>query len=175
VSECRMDLDERRGTIEIRGTKANRQRARDYVNFIDQQRQGSVTVDIDGRGDLTVVEVPEDCCGFVMGRGGNTLRSMEEEWGTLMCFATVDGREKLCIFGKFKARRGAELKVMSALEHKRPGHCVDRDEILFSKRVKGDKLAAAAGACLASLIGFAAAYCASLPSHRIHRLRRLRD
>eukprot|EP01047_Picozoa_sp_COSAG01_P078148 COSAG01_NODE_14327_length_1467_cov_27.765351_2_plen_142_part_01 len=33
VSECRMDLDERRGTIEIRGKKANRQRARDYVNF----------------------------------------------------------------------------------------------------------------------------------------------
>jgi hypothetical protein len=36
-----------------------------------------------------VVDVPEDCVGFVMGRGGNTLRSMEEEWGSLMFFAQV--------------------------------------------------------------------------------------
>ena len=38
---------------------------------------------------LEVVDVPEDCVGFVMGRGGNTLRSMEEEWGSLMFFAQV--------------------------------------------------------------------------------------
>ena len=139
VSETRMDLDERRGTIEIRGTKEQRQKARDYVNFVDQQRKGSVTVDASTRDDITVVAVPEECCGFVMGRGGNTLRSMEEEWGTLMCFAKVDDREQLCIFGRFKNRRGAELKVMSALEHKKPGHCVDRDELLFTKRVVNDQ------------------------------------
>ena len=138
VSETRMDLDERRGTIEIRGTPAQRQKARDYVNFVDMQRRGSVEVDASTRTDITVVAVPEDCCGFVMGRGGNTLRSMEEEWGTLMCFAKVDGREQLCIFGSFSNRRGAELKVMSALEHKKPGHCVDREELLFTKRVVND-------------------------------------
>ena len=138
VSETRMDLDERRGTIEIRGTPEQRQKARDYVNFVDMQRRGSVEVDAETRSDITVVAVPEDCCGFVMGRGGNTLRSMEEEWGTLMCFAKVDGREQLCIFGKFANRRGAELKVMSALEHKKPGHCVDREELLFTKRVVND-------------------------------------
>jgi predicted PilT family ATPase len=133
-----MDLDERRGTIEIRGTPAQRQKARDYVNFVDMQRRGSVEVDAATRNDITVVAVPEDCCGFVMGRGGNTLRSMEEEWGTLMCFAKVDDREQLCIFGNFPNRRGAELKVMSALEHKKPGHCVDREELLFTKRVVND-------------------------------------
>lgn len=103
VSECRLDLDEKRGTIELRGTKSRRDKARDYVNFVDQQRTGAVIVDVN-RNDLTVVAVPEDCCGFVMGRGGATLRSMEEEWGTLMCFAKVDDREKLCIFGNFRAR-----------------------------------------------------------------------
>jgi rRNA processing protein Krr1/Pno1 len=107
VSECRLDLDERRGTIEIRGTNTQRQRARDYVNFVDQQRTGAVLVEVEGRDDLTVVHVPEDCCGFVMGRGGNTLRSMEEEWGTLMCFAKVDGSEKLCIFGNCPGPPGA--------------------------------------------------------------------
>lgn len=36
-----------------------------------------------------------------------------------------DGPEKLAIFGTRRARRGAELKVMSAVEHKHPGHFVD--------------------------------------------------
>jgi len=72
-----------------------------------------------------VVDVPEDCVGFVMGRGGNTLRTMEEEWGSLMFFAQVtepgqEEAEKLCIFGQVRSRRGAELKVMSAVEHKHP-------------------------------------------------------
>jgi hypothetical protein len=53
-----------------------------------------------------------------MGRGGKVLRSMEEEWNTLMFFAVVkggkfDGIEKLAIFGTRRARRGAELKVFS--------------------------------------------------------------
>ena len=43
-----------------------------------------------------------------MGRNGQTLRSMEEEWGVLMFFAKTDdaqreggrdGDESLCIFG----------------------------------------------------------------------------
>ena len=33
-----------------------------------------------------------------------------------------EGSEKLAIFGTRRARRGAELKVMSAVEHKHPGH-----------------------------------------------------
>ena len=32
------------------------------------------------------------------------------------------GDEKLCIFGELRARRGAELKVMSAVEHKHPSY-----------------------------------------------------
>ena len=113
------------------------------------------TLSVAATAQVTVVSVPEDCCGFVMGRQGATLRSMEEEvrpsvccrachtrallcccagrglrsipstaaltqhartppqWGTLMCFAKVgaERQEKLCIFGSFRARRGAELKV----------------------------------------------------------------
>ena len=94
--------------------------------------------------DLTVYDVPEDCVGFVMGRSGATLRSLEEEWGTLMFFARTDDRsqrsdEKLCIFGGLRARRGAELKVMSVVEHKHPGYCVNsRGELREIERVKGD-------------------------------------
>ena len=52
------------------------------------QRVGPVTIDFsEKREDLSVVTVPEDCVGYVMGRGGQALRGMEEEWGTLMFFA----------------------------------------------------------------------------------------
>lgn len=62
------------------------------------------------------------------------LRNLEEEWGTLMFFAkgrTADGKktdeEKLAVFGPRRGRRGAELKVMSAVEHKKPGWFIDED------------------------------------------------
>merc|ERR1712050_33056 len=57
---------------------------------------------------------------------------MEEEWGTLMVFMTKPGEakgagrqgfgEQLAIFGDERGRRGAELKVMSSVEEKSPGH-----------------------------------------------------
>jgi hypothetical protein len=102
------------------------------VGFVLAQRVGPVTIDFETRrDDLSVITVPEDCVGYVMGRQGAALRGMEEEWGTLMFFAKVAGSgdhnngrgtEKLAIFGTRRARRGAELKVMSAVEHKHPGY-----------------------------------------------------
>ena len=89
------------------------------------QRLGPVVIDFETRrDDLSVVDVPEDCVGYVMGRQGSALRGMEEEWGTLMFFAKVAGSgdhnkgrgtERLAIFGTRRSRRGAELKVMSAV------------------------------------------------------------
>ena len=38
-------------------------------------------------GDASQVDVPEDCVGYITGKGGAVLRSLEEEWGTLMFFA----------------------------------------------------------------------------------------
>ena len=150
-----------------------------------QQRTGPVYIDLgERRDDMTVYEVPEDCVGFVMGRQGATLRSLEEvcsraifihtpapselvaavtngtaagvmkrcaslpplqEWGTLMFFARTEEHgsksdEKLCIFGDLRARRGAELKVMSAVEHKHPGYCVNsKGELREISRFKGDE------------------------------------
>ena len=152
VSETKMDLDERAGAIEIFGTDKQRQRARDYVNFVDQQRKGAVVIEVDDRDDVrptahratprtaaesgeskqlgrrrdgrcrptcdpsesppprppprtlsvaataqvTVVSVPEDCCGFVMGRQGATLRSMEEEVRPSVCCRACHTRALLC-------------------------------------------------------------------------------
>ena len=104
------------------------------MGFVLAQRVGPVTIDFETkRDDLSVVDVPEDCVGYVMGRQGQALRGMEEEWGTLMFFAKVQGSgegrgtERLAIFGTRRARRGAELKVMSAVEHKHPGYFISSD------------------------------------------------
>ena len=48
--------------------------------------------------------------------------------------------EQLCIFGPLAARRGAELKTMSAVEHKHPGYCVSsKGELRDVDRVPGDE------------------------------------
>jgi len=106
------------------------------------QRSGPVHVDEkDDDGDLTMLNVPQEAVGFVTGRAGNFLRSIEEEWRTLMFFCEVEGGkggrgrgkefEKLAIFGSVRSRRGAELKVLSAVETKVPGYFSKiRDEVL---------------------------------------------
>ncbi|CAE8584697.1 unnamed protein product [Polarella glacialis] len=106
-----------------------RRRAKKYCEGVMAQRTGpvSITDDYDD-GDLTMLNVPQEAVGFVTGRGGNFLRSIEEEWSCLMFFCEVDGSrghgkesEKLAIFGSIRGRRGAELKVLSAVETKVPG------------------------------------------------------
>ena len=149
VSGTEIELDEHSLTITLNGTDSQCNRAIDYIDFIKQQRVGPVTIDTErSRGDYTAYTVPGDCIGFVMGRNGQTLRSMEGEWGVLMFFAkmTKDGNaskrgddEQLCIFGPLAARRGAELKTMSAVEHKHPGYCVSsKGELRDVDRVAGD-------------------------------------
>ena len=47
-----------------------------------------------GDDDLTMLNVPSEAVGFVTGAQGNFLRSIEEEWGTLMFFADFRGRDR---------------------------------------------------------------------------------
>merc|ERR1719487_776235 len=115
------------------GTKQERRRAKEYMKWLFMQLEGPVYVDDwRDRDDCTVVEVPADCIGYVTGARRAALGGMEEEWGTLMFFMTKPGEdmgqgrrgfsEQLLICGPQRARRGAELKVMSTIEHKNPGH-----------------------------------------------------
>ena len=139
--------------IEITGTDAARARAKDYIGYVLAQRTGPVYIDHTmRRDDLSILMVPMDCVGYVMGRGGQVLRDMENEWGTLMFFAkkkedegkadadTKDGKvqEILAIFGTRRSRRGAELKVMSAVEHKKPGHFLDGEALRVPLDQPGD-------------------------------------
>ena len=94
VSGAELDLFEQTLSLEIRGSEAERKRAKRYVECVMAQRVGPVTID-DGEGDedLTVIQVPTEAVGFVTGSQGNFLRQVEEEWGTLMFFADFRGRD----------------------------------------------------------------------------------
>ena len=80
-------------------------------------------------------------------RAGNFLRTIEEEWSTLMFFCEVDGNrgrgkdyEKLAIFGTVRSRRGAELKVLSAVETKVPGYFEKiKNEVIERDKGKGEE------------------------------------
>ena len=127
VAGAQVEVNEHDRRVEIRGAQLACDRANEYVKMVLDQRVGPVHIDMDTeRPDMTVVTVPRDCVGYVTGRGGAVLRNLEEEWGTLMFFAkdksgsSGSDIERLAIFGKRRARRGAELKVMSAVEHKTP-------------------------------------------------------
>jgi len=143
VSQCEIELFERDLILEFRGSKQVRRRAKKYAQGVMAQRTGPVQVDEDyDDGDLTMVTVPQEAVGFVTGRAGNFLRSIEEEWSTLMFFCDVDkskGRqkdyEKLAIFGDVRGRRGAELKVLSAVETKVTGYFKSiQDEVMDRDR-----------------------------------------
>jgi len=100
------------------------------MKWLFEQLEGPVYVDNwEDREDCTCVEVPSDCIGYITGARRAALGSMEEEWGVLMFFMNRKGdrggrggeSEKLIICGPRRARRGAELKVMSGVETKSPG------------------------------------------------------
>lgn len=142
VSGAEIELFERDLILEIRGSKVQRRRAKKYCQGVMAQRTGPVNITEEyNDDDLTMLMVPQETVGFVTGRAGNFLRTIEEEWGTLMFFCEVgSGRrdkdfEKLAIFGDIRGRRGAELKVLSAIETKSPGYLgkiknevIDRDK-----------------------------------------------
>jgi len=148
VAEAEIELFERDLILEIRGSKLQRRRAKKYAEGVMAQRSGPVIVHEDyDDGDLTMLMVPQEAVGFVTGRAGNFLRSIEEQWRTLMFFCEVDGSggrrnkayEKLAIFGSCRARRGAELLVLSAVETKVPGYFGSiKDEVLDRDRGKDE-------------------------------------
>lgn len=129
VSGCQIELLEEDMMLEFMGTAAQRRRAMRYVKCVMAQRVGAVSVtEEDVADECTVLEVPQEAVGFVTGKGGNFLRTLEEEHGTLMFFADQENAEQheefndLMIFGPRVSRRGAQLSVMGVVETKIPGH-----------------------------------------------------
>ena len=108
-------LDLRDGRLQMTGTTQERARARKYVNLVKQQRLGPVFADVKdiddgdlvGLGNLcefvchstslwrqTILEVPSECVAYVTGKKGATMRTLEEEWDTVMFFLTPEGERE---------------------------------------------------------------------------------
>merc|ERR1712014_232007 len=82
------------------GTLKERSRCRDFITWLLDQRKGSVTINAEGRDDVTEVHIPENCKGWVTGNRGSELRRMETETQTYMFMALNEkGDERLIIFG----------------------------------------------------------------------------
>ncbi|CAE7158191.1 unnamed protein product [Symbiodinium pilosum] len=136
VSEAEVELLDKDLVLEMRGSDLQRRRAKKYANIIMKQRMGpNVITDDFEDGDLTVLSVPPDVVGYVQGQGGSVLRSIEEEWGTLMVFIDTDlsKAQRLAIFGSIRGRRGSELKVLSAVETKMSGYFASVREMIISR------------------------------------------
>jgi len=120
--------------LAIKGNSDEREKAKKYVQLVIAQRIGPVHLtEADSNGDLSIMEVPADAVSFVTGAKGSFLRQVEDEFGTLLFFIDFDKTnrrdqvERLAIFGQMRDRRGAELKVMSAIEMKHQGYFTVRD------------------------------------------------
>jgi len=122
-------------SLVIQGEDQAIERAKKYVKILLDQRKGALS-DPESSGvhinpkdhpdDLCLVSVPNDCKGFVTGRRGDTLRTIDRECATLMTFCKSEGedgetREPLAIFGTRRGRLLAQLKVMSIVEGKHEG------------------------------------------------------
>ena len=144
VSGAVLTLDEQTHELTIRGTEAQRKRAKIYVKFMTQQRTGTVDLDPeDHKDDCSTIEVPRSCVGYVTGRmvvllfsvlysllkecgQGTGLRNLEDEFKSLVFFFGLGKdrstkSEQLAIFGPKRARRSTQLKVMATVESKDPG------------------------------------------------------
>mmetsp|Transcript_58688 Transcript_58688/g.104361 ORF Transcript_58688/g.104361 Transcript_58688/m.104361 type:complete len:927 (+) Transcript_58688:193-2973(+) len=138
VSGAQIDLAEGRNRdqshLQVRGTAQQRKAALKYIEFVVAQRLGPVMIDNpSSHDDLTILTVPADTVSFITGKQGSFLRLVEEEWSALLFFLQVNpknppkdvdpnAKERLAIFGPERRRRGAQLKVMAAIEMKLPGY-----------------------------------------------------
>jgi len=107
----------------MEGTKEAIEKAKKYTRILLAQRHGVVDVDPeDHPNDLTLMQIPTACKGFVTGKNGNTLRQIERESATLMTFCrTEKNNEPLAIFGTRRGRLYSQLKIMSIVEGKHSG------------------------------------------------------
>jgi len=112
------------------GTKRERECAREYLDWVLQQRIGAVTVDYANRDDCTFIMVPALCIGYITGHRGVSLRQIEEETKTFCFFEgavtdtaqrvpdDIENSKPLLIFGKPENRKNAEHLVWEKIIQK---------------------------------------------------------
>jgi len=129
-------LDLRGNTLVIAGTREERRRAAKYVHLLRAQLLDRLPLgDACQHDDLTLVRLPEHMAEWTATRQDAFLRGVEEEFRVLTlaadprrCAGDERPTRTLAVFGALGERRGAELKVLAAIESKVLGYIAKRDE-----------------------------------------------
>ena len=86
--------------LTLTGNENQRARARDYIRIALKQRIGKIElIKPKERNDLSLIDIPQSCVGYVAGRNGHQLRRIESDWGVLMFFPKVRCSSVFCCLG----------------------------------------------------------------------------
>merc|ERR1712185_376852 len=87
------------------------------MKWLIAQRTGTVSVDTLDRDDVTVVDAPAECIGFITGFKGQTLREIEASSGTFIFTDagskdSETGQEKVLVFSHDKHNRKRAKSIL---------------------------------------------------------------
>lgn len=105
------------GRVSAYGDEEAQERASYFALIITRQRE----VDFE-RQDIDLCRVPRGSVPYLLGKGGATLRSLEQDSGCVMLFARCHSGQVLCVLSwSALARIRAELAVWAAVDRFSPG------------------------------------------------------
>lgn len=111
------------------GTAADRTRALEYMKWLLAQRRSSsgrselddMAIQVEGRDDVTEIDIPQSYIGFLRGAKGAKLREIETVTGTF-CFSDSNHTQttnRILVFSfNPEARRRAEIKIRDRIAEK---------------------------------------------------------
>ena len=134
MTKTEIKYDRVHSALEVRGPEAEVKRAKKYMFYRRAEKRNEVRLqERDDDGDLTVIDIPQECAGFVSGTKGFNMREIELETETFIYYGIDERRPKLpesmmttIIFGERLNRRRAELRVMALVEIKLSGYYSER-------------------------------------------------
>lgn len=126
---CVTELVQDSDVVEIRGNLSERGVAKRFLRSMVAKRRDCIKAEDElAAGHCTAVPVRSKAVGLVVGKGGSFLRSLEEQFGALLMMASDPAQppgsgshETVIILGDRRARRAAQLSVMSTVETRFPG------------------------------------------------------
>lgn len=136
MTNTTINYDRARSTLELKGAEGDVKRANKYIFFRRAEKRNEVRLqERDDDGDITVLDIPQECAGFVSGTKGFNMREIEFESETFIYYGIDERRPKISpdmitviIFGERLGRRRAELRVMSLVEIKLPKYYTDNSK-----------------------------------------------
>jgi len=133
AAQCDVYMREGDIEVDIGGEDDHREAAEMYIRFVTRQRLGPIKItkeEMQSCPHITLVRVPPNLKGFIVGVKAKTLRILESTTATLMFFASIEDEDDspnddddylFILSTDFMRRRMAEMACISLIESKAPG------------------------------------------------------